>query len=70
MFLGSNTKFFPNLASIFRQLRSVMNPNDRLFIGFDAEDPVIVKAKDDSQGVTAAFNLNRRINNELGDFDR
>ena len=47
-----------------------MNPNDRLFIGFDAEDPVIVKAKDDSQGVTAAFNLNRRINNELGDFDR
>jgi len=76
MFLGSNIGNFQRDQAVdfFRQLRGVMNPNDRLFIGFDMQkDPrVIVKAYDDSQGVTAAFNLNllRRINNELGaNFD-
>ena len=76
MFLGSNIGNFQRDQAVdfFRQLRSVMNPNDRLFIGFDMQkDPrVIVRAYDDPQGVTAAFNLNllRRINRELGaDFD-
>jgi L-histidine Nalpha-methyltransferase len=76
MFLGSNIGNFQREQAVdfFRQLREVMNPNDRLFIGFDMQkDPrVIVEAYDDSQGVTAAFNLNllRRINRELGaDFD-
>jgi L-histidine Nalpha-methyltransferase len=76
MFLGSNIGNFQRDQAVdfFRQLRRVMNPNDRLFIGFDMQkDPrVIVSAYDDPQGVTAAFNLNllRRINNELGaNFD-
>jgi L-histidine N-alpha-methyltransferase len=76
MFLGSNIGNFQRDQAVdfFRQLRAVMNANDRLFIGFDMQkDPrVIVRAYDDAQGVTAAFNLNllRRINRELGaDFD-
>ena len=76
MFLGSNIGNFlqEKALDFFRQLRGVMNPNDRLFIGFDMQkDPrVIVAAYDDAQGVTAAFNLNllTRINRELGgDFD-
>lgn len=76
MFLGSNIGNFQRTQAIdfFRQLRGVMNANDRLFIGFDMQkDPrVIVSAYDDPKGVTAAFNLNllRRINRELGaDFD-
>ncbi|MDM7924360.1 MAG: L-histidine N(alpha)-methyltransferase, partial [Pyrinomonadaceae bacterium] len=76
LFLGSNIGNFqkPNALAFFRDLRSVMNPDDRLFIGFDMQkDPrTIVVAYDDPQGVTAAFNLNllTRINRELGgDFD-
>lgn len=76
MFLGSNIGNFTHDQSVtfFRHLRAVMNPNDLLFIGFDLQkDPhVIVQAYDDSQGVTARFNLNllTRINRELGgNFD-
>ena len=76
MFLGSNIGNFQRDQAVdfFRHLRSVMNTNDRAFIGFDMQkDPrVIVRAYDDAMGVTAAFNLNllRRINRELGgDFD-
>jgi L-histidine Nalpha-methyltransferase len=76
MFLGSNIGNFSNEQALgfFRHLRDVMNRDDRLFIGFDMQkDPrVIVAAYDDSQGITAEFNLNllRRINRELGgDFD-
>jgi len=76
LFLGSNIGNFlrDQAVSFFRHIRTVMNPNDRLFIGFDMQkDPrTIVAAYDDKQGVTAAFNLNllRRINRELGaDFD-
>ena len=76
MFLGSNIGNFQKEQALafFRELRSVMNDNDRLFIGFDMQkDPrVIVAAYDDPQGVTAAFNLNllTRINRELGgNFD-
>ena len=76
MFLGSNIGNFQREKAVdfFRSLRAVMDPGDRLFIGFDMQkDPrVIVKAYDDSKGVTAAFNLNllTRINRELNaDFD-
>src|SRR5215207_605250 len=76
MFLGSNIGNFQRDQAVdfFRQLRAVVNDNDRLFIGFDMQkDPrVIVRAYDDPQGITAAFNLNllRRINRELGaNFD-
>jgi dimethylhistidine N-methyltransferase len=72
LFLGSNIGNFGHeqALSFFRQLRGVMNPDDLLLVGFDLQkDPrVIVRAYDDAQGVTAAFNLNllRRINRELG----
>ena len=72
LFLGSNIGNFSREQAVefFRHLRRVMNGNDRLFIGIDMQkDPrLIVKAYDDAQGVTAAFNLNllRRINRELG----
>jgi dimethylhistidine N-methyltransferase len=72
MFLGSNIGNFDRRQSLdfFKQLRGVMNQNDLLFTGFDLKkDPhVIVRAYDDAQGVTAAFNLNllKRINRELG----
>jgi L-histidine Nalpha-methyltransferase len=76
LFLGSNIGNFSREQSIdfFRQLNDVMNPDDLLFIGFDLQkDPhVILRAYDDSQGITAAFNLNllHRINRELGaDFE-
>lgn len=76
LFLGSNIgNFNPEQAvDFFKQLRSVMHDNDLLFIGFDLQkDPhIILDAYDDSQGVTAAFNLNlmNRMNRELGaNFD-
>jgi dimethylhistidine N-methyltransferase len=76
MFLGSNIGNFhqEKAFDFFRSLRTVMNENDRLFIGFDMQkDPrVIVAAYDDPSGITAAFNLNllTRINRELGgNFD-
>ena len=76
LFLGSNIGNFSRESALefFRHLRSVMNTDDLLFVGFDLQkDPrVILKAYDDAQGVTAEFNLNllRRINRELGaNFD-
>ncbi|REE05573.1 dimethylhistidine N-methyltransferase [Marinoscillum furvescens DSM 4134] len=75
-FLGSNIGNFladkvqQFLVSIHDNLRS----GDYLMIGFDLKkDPkTILKAYNDSKGVTKAFNLNllKRINNELGaNFD-
>jgi dimethylhistidine N-methyltransferase len=76
LFLGSNIGNFSRERSIwfFKELAASMNQDDLVFIGFDLQkDPrVIVKAYDDSQGVTAEFNLNllRRINRELhANFD-
>jgi dimethylhistidine N-methyltransferase len=71
-FLGSNIGNFSRANSVefFKKLAAVMNARDSLFIGFDLQkDPrTILRAYDDSQGVTAAFNLNllARINRELG----
>lgn len=76
LFLGSNIGNFSRDEAIgfFRHLRELINERDLLFIGFDLQkDPrVILRAYDDEQGITAAFNLNllRRINRELGaNFD-
>lgn len=76
LFLGSNVGNFNRGQAIefFRKLRGVMNAQDLLFVGFDLhKDPhVILRAYDDAQNVTAAFNLNllTRINRELGaNFD-
>lgn len=53
-----------------RNLRQSLRPGDMVLIGFDLKkDPrVILAAYNDSQGLTAQFNLNllRRINDELG----
>lgn len=77
MFLGSNIGNFSFQQSVdfFNQLASVMNPSDKLFIGFDLKkDPAIIQsAYNDPHGHTRDFNLNllTRINRELGaDFDR
>nr|NQU92296.1 L-histidine N(alpha)-methyltransferase [Bacteroidota bacterium] len=76
LFLGSNIGNFNEQKSLdfFNQLRTVLNPQDQVFIGFDMKkDPdVIMKAYNDPHGHTAAFNLNllRRINDELdADFE-
>ena len=76
LFLGSNIGNFSHAESVefFKKLAGVMNPKDSLFIGFDLQkDPrTILRAYDDSLGVTARFNLNllARINRELGgDFN-
>ena len=70
LFLGSNIGNFNELQALdfFRRLRKVMNAEDMLFIGFDLhKNPkTILNAYDDSQGITAKFNLNllKRINRE------
>ena len=72
LFLGSSIgNFLPEESrKFFKKLRNVMNEKDRLLIGFDLQkDPkVILRAYDDSQGITGKFNLNllERINRELG----
>jgi len=76
LFLGSNIGNFgpAERLDFLRQLAAPLAPADRLLIGFDLQkDPRRIRAAyDDSQGVTAAFNLNllTRLNRQLGaDFD-
>ena len=76
LFLGSNIGNFdePTALHFLNQLRSAMNPQDQLLIGFDLKkDPqLILNAYNDPHGHTAAFNLNllQRINDELrADFN-
>lgn len=76
LFLGSNIGNFSEEMALdfFKELRTVMNKRDFIFIGFDLhKNPkTILNAYDDSQGVTPKFNLNllKRINRELGaDFN-
>jgi dimethylhistidine N-methyltransferase len=72
LFLGSNIGNFREYQALefFSHLRQLMNQDDFLFIGFDLhKNPkTILNAYDDSQDVTAKFNLNllKRINRELG----
>lgn len=77
LFLGSNVgNFRPDESRRFlRRVRRMLVPGDRLLIGFDLKkDPaVLLRAYDDSEGVTRDFNFNllERINRELGgEFDR
>ncbi|MEE2665093.1 MAG: L-histidine N(alpha)-methyltransferase [Myxococcota bacterium] len=61
-------------ADFLGRIRSILCERDRLLIGFDRrKDPrTLERAYDDSQGITAAFNLNllERANRELrADFD-
>ncbi len=76
VFLGSTIGNFDEqeLAGFFTMLRRCLRPVDRFLLGFDLlKDPaVLIAAYDDSQGVTAQFNLNilARINRDLAaDFD-
>jgi len=76
LFLGSTVGNFLHEEAIafFRDVSRFMSSGDFLLVGFDLmKDPeVILRAYNDSAGVTRAFNLNllRRINRELqADFD-
>jgi L-histidine Nalpha-methyltransferase len=70
-FLGGTIGNFdpPARARFLATLRSLLGPTDRLVVGTDlVKDPdVLVRAYDDSAGVTAAFNLNvlRVLNRDL-----
>lgn len=72
LFLGSNIGNFQpaERQEFLRALAAPLTPADRLLVGFDLrKDPRRVRAAyDDSQGITAEFNLNllRRFNAELG----
>ncbi len=75
-FLGSSFgNFSPEFGFAFLQkISSIMKKDDLFFIGLDLikDKKVLENAYDDSQGVTANFNLNvlSRINNELhANFD-
>jgi L-histidine Nalpha-methyltransferase len=75
-FLGSSFgNFVPEFGfAILQKISSIMKKNDLFFIGLDLvkDKEVLENAYDDSQGVTASFNLNvlSRINDELhANFD-
>jgi L-histidine Nalpha-methyltransferase len=76
MYIGSSIgNFSPAEArTILRNLRSQLRAGDALLLGTDLvkDEATLVRAYDDKQGVTAAFNLNilHRLNRELGaNFD-
>ena len=76
MYIGSSIgNFSPEDArTILRNLRSELRSGDALLLGTDMvkDEPTMVAAYDDGDGVTAAFNLNilHRLNRELGaNFD-
>jgi L-histidine N-alpha-methyltransferase len=76
MYIGSSIgNFSPREArTILRNLRSELRAGDALLLGTDMvkDEAILVRAYDDQDGVTAAFNLNilNRLNRELGaNFD-
>ncbi len=76
LFLGSNIGNFdkPRARGFLRRIWSGLTKGDHLLVGFDLKKDieVLLRAYNDSEGVTSAFNLNllTRINQELGgDFD-
>jgi L-histidine Nalpha-methyltransferase len=76
MYIGSSIgNFSPEEArAILRNLRSELRAGDALVLGTDMvkDEATLVRAYDDRDGVTAAFNLNvlHRLNRELGaNFD-
>ena len=72
LFLGGNAgNFTPEDSLVFlKSLRNKLSPEDLVLIGFDLKKnpKKILKAYNDSEGITRAFNLNLldRINRELG----
>ena len=72
LWLGSNAGNLDRseAAHFLQEVHSTMKPSDFLQIGIDLrkDRAVLVRAYDDSQGVTADFNLNLlgRINRDLG----
>src|SRR5271155_3128352 len=76
IYIGSSIgNFSPQEArTILRNLRSELRAGDALLLGTDMvkDEATLVRAYDDKDGVTAAFNLNilHRLNRELGaNFD-
>ena len=76
MYIGSSIgNFSPSEArAILCNLRSELRAGDALLLGTDMvkDEATLVRAYDDADGVTAAFNLNilHRLNRELGaNFD-
>jgi L-histidine N-alpha-methyltransferase len=76
VYIGSSIgNFSPEGARIIlRNLRSELKTGDALLLGTDMvkDEATLVRAYDDTDGVTAAFNLNllHRLNRELGaNFD-
>ena len=76
MYIGSSIgNFSPTEArGILRNLKSELRTGDTLLLGTDMvkDEATLVRAYDDREGVTAAFNLNvlHRLNRELGaNFD-
>ncbi len=76
MYIGSSIgNFSPREArTILRNLRSELRAGDALLLGTDMvkDEATLVRAYDDRDGITAAFNLNilHRLNRELGaNFD-
>ena len=71
-FLGSTIGNFPReqAVSLLSHIARMMGTSDRFLLGADLvkDSDVITRAYNDSQGVTAAFNLNilERLNRELG----
>lgn len=75
-FLGGTIGNFEEweASTFLREIRALMDPNDRLLLGADRvkDRAVLTAAYNDSQGVTAAFNKNvlEVLNRGLaGDFD-
>lgn len=72
LWLGSNVGNLerPEAACFLRLVQATMSHRDRLLVGIDLrkDRTILERAYDDSQGVTARFNLNllARINHELG----
>lgn len=72
LFLGSNIGNFSMMQAraFLRRLWSVLRDGDHAMIGFDLKKDIeiLLAAYNDSEGVTAAFNMNllRRMNRELG----
>jgi L-histidine Nalpha-methyltransferase len=76
LYIGTSIgNFSPEEARlILRHLRSQLQTGDALFLGTDMvkDESTLLAAYDDSDGITAAFNLNilHRLNRELGaNFD-
>src|SRR5690606_37102161 len=72
IFLGSSIGNFRRqyVKEFLSKITNIMHDDDALLIGFDLikDEEVLLRAYNDSEGVTSEFNLNilQRINNELG----